>query len=81
MNLHELKRLLMEATPLPHKVNRYDHGGGRVFVDAGEDRNLIADFYEEADRELFIALRNAAPELIAACEERDRYKKRLEGKT
>lgn len=36
-------------------INRYEHGGGRMFVDDGKNRDLIADTYNAGDRE-FIAL-------------------------
>jgi len=47
---------LDDATSETHpqlKVNRYDHGGGRMFID-GETRQLIADFYDEAEREFYV---------------------------
>lgn len=34
------------------KISRYDHGGGRIYFDDGEHRELVADAYGEADREL-----------------------------
>jgi hypothetical protein len=59
----KLQELMEKATPLPLKLNRYDHGGGRLFQE--EPRKLVADFYEEADRELFVAMRNHLPEILA----------------
>ena len=65
MTLDDLLRLAAEATPGPLTVRRYDHGGGRFSASdaAGYDRNLVADFYHEGDRELFAAF---SPEVAAA---------------
>jgi hypothetical protein len=64
--LEELKALLNAATPLPLKVNKYDHGGGRLFHD--EPRKLVADFYDQPDRDLFLAMRDQISDLIAVAE-------------
>lgn len=64
--IENLKALMAKATPLPLAVNRYYHGGGRLYRE--EPRKLVADFYDEADRELFISMRNALPDLLAAIE-------------
>jgi hypothetical protein len=76
--IERLRVLLEQATPISDaKLIRYDHGGGRYYsavkrsVDealySGEEhRTLIADFYHEADRELFVLLRELAPDLLAA---------------
>lgn len=57
--LREQSRVLTEAFAKTTKgkvtINRYEHGGGRMFVDDGKNRDLIADTYNEGDRE-FIAL-------------------------
>ena len=57
--LREQNRVLREAFAKTTKgkvtINRYEHGGGRMFVDDGKNRDLIADTYNEGDRE-FIAL-------------------------
>lgn len=57
--LREQNRVLWEAFTKTTKgtvtINRYEHGGGRMFVDDGKNRDLIADTYNEGDRE-FIAL-------------------------
>lgn len=50
-----------KANSLPMKVNRYDHGGGRFWTELDGKRNLIADFYEEGDREYYLA---ASPSAI-----------------
>ncbi len=64
MNLPELKRLLVEATP-----GQWELSPSGVVVD---DKGAV--LLDRRTKELIVALRNAAPELIAACEERDRYK-------
>ena len=57
--LCEQNRVLAEAFAKTTKgkvtINRYEHGGGRMFVDDGKNRDLVADTYNEGDRE-FIAL-------------------------
>lgn len=81
MDIKRLKKLLLEATPLPHKIMRYEHGGGRVWV--GEEsgkRNLIADFYEEADRECFIAARENLCQLIESNEKISRALEEIENR-
>lgn len=65
--LAALEALEKAATPANEiEVTRYGHGGGRAFsrVD-GEARNLVADFYNESDREAWIAARNALPSMLA----------------
>lgn len=70
MDLEKLKALCEDATPGPFKVARYDHGGARVYTeDMNQNRELVADFFNEADRECWIAARTAVPELIARIEE------------
>ena len=57
--LREQNRVLAEAFAKTTKgkvtINRYEHGGGRMFVDDGKNRDLVAETYNEGDRE-FIAL-------------------------
>lgn len=49
------------------KVIRYDHGGGRVYVDEeGSGRELIADLYREDMRDFVIRAGSAHEELRAA---------------
>jgi hypothetical protein len=57
-----LRALVEASTPGPFTVNRYENGGGRMFVDT----NLVADFYGDGpgNRELFVALREIAPALV-----------------
>lgn len=69
--LAALAELEKKATPADKlMIDRYDHGGGRCFVPGddrlrGEGRKLVVDYYHEEDRELFHALRLAAPALLA----------------
>lgn len=73
----ELEKLCEAATPEP-QLTRYSHGGGRSFVEtpplkdqfgrslgSGTDRELIADYYTEVDREFYHATRTALPEALA----------------
>lgn len=72
-----IRELLARATPMDEFVQliRYDHGGGRLFRETDEgtrNRKLIADFYEESDRELFYAMRNSAASLLDGYERAQR---------
>lgn len=51
-----VQALLEKATPIEHANALYR---------GEEERTLIADFYHEADRELFVALRIHLPALLA----------------
>lgn len=62
--IEELRELEAKATPLPHHIDRYEHGGGRVSVLDDGVRHLVADYFYEADRELHIALRSNASWLL-----------------
>lgn len=53
------------ATPQPLNLTRYDHGGGRLVQNEGNNLQLIADFYDEANREFYVAARDDVPRLIA----------------
>lgn len=53
-----------KATAGKAELRRYDHGGGRLAIFDGKERDLVADFYDEANREYFEAVRTDAP-LIA----------------
>lgn len=66
--------LLAQLTPEPHVVHRYEHGGGRVYREVpresphyrGEtERTLIADYYQEGDREFHIAAPGLVRDLLA----------------
>lgn len=67
--LDRLAVLAEKATPGPYKVNRYEHGGGRFYVEPESriSRDLIADFYLESDRELYAALDPATVRALIAC--------------
>lgn len=54
----EVEELLANAAHGPLTLIRYDHGGGRLYRE--EPRDLIADFYDAANRELHYA----APDLL-----------------
>ena len=49
------------------RLERYRHGGGRLAnFSMNSDRELVADFYGEADREFYTAARTDVPALVAA---------------
>ena len=63
--MSDVKRLLDEATPPDEWATyRYQNGGGRVSV----GNRLLADFYEEGERELFLHARTRLPDYEAAVE-------------
>jgi hypothetical protein len=49
-----LRALVSKVTPGKHETMRYVHGGGRIHVD--ETRTLVADLYQEGDREFVAAI-------------------------
>jgi hypothetical protein len=65
-----------KATPGP-LLTRYEHGGGRSYLQTGDweslhgkrDRKLVADYYNEADREFYHHARTDIPNLLAHIEE------------
>lgn len=60
----EAQELLANAAHGPLTLIRYDHGGGKLYRE--EPRDLIADFYDAANRELYYR----APKLLSAlCDE------------
>lgn len=79
----ELDRLERAATPAGElALCRYGHGGGRLASPPGwqtemGDRELVADFYQEAERELFFALRNACRPLLNRLAELEAENERL----
>lgn len=78
-DLDRLEALHKAATPISlENIMRYDHGGARILDLSLGQRVLIADFYEEPDRECWIAARLALPALIAAARERDELLAALE---
>jgi hypothetical protein len=34
------------------KIDRYNHGGARIYFEDGDDLELVADTYQETDREI-----------------------------
>lgn len=63
--IEKIRELLEKANRSPSRtLIRYDHGGGRLYIpgDGDERRDLIADFYDEANREFYYR----APENIEA---------------
>ena len=66
----EARQYLVQMTPIDSMtLTRYEHGGGRLFVDgSASQRQLIADFYDEANREGILWLLHNAQLLCAALE-------------
>lgn len=70
--LTEMEAQAQAATPAEQlALNRYDHGGGRLASPAdwmsnnpSASRDLVADFYNEADREFYFVSRTNVPRLI-----------------
>lgn len=70
--LNEIEQRANAATDLPEnqtRRNRYDHGGGRMYVESNGGRDLIVDVYNECDREFYFHARTDIPKLIAALRE------------
>jgi len=67
--LERVKELDREASPAPH-LTRYGHGGGRAWTGTPSDpgRTLVADYYNEGDREFYHAARDGWPRLAKAVE-------------
>lgn len=58
--LKAMKEAAAKATREPLVLIRYDHGGGRMYAEIDDpdndlrpQRELIADFYDEANREFY----------------------------
>ncbi len=70
--LNEIRERCEKATPGPELV-RYEHGGGRSYIQTGDweslhgkrDRKLVADYYNEEDREFYHSARADIPALLA----------------
>lgn len=62
--LAEIEGRLAAVTPGEWELSRYDHGGGRIW-DSATKRVLIADLYQEGDREFIAHARTDIPALIA----------------
>jgi hypothetical protein len=65
MTTDDMLAIARAATPMDShtEIIRYEHGGGRVARFESE-RRLIADFYNEADRECWIAARDKFERLL-----------------
>lgn len=75
----EIRERVEKATPEPMKRNRYEHGGGRMFVEGdreGHGRHLVLDAYDEANREFYFHAREDIPYLLA---ENQRLRDQLAG--
>lgn len=71
--LVEARELLANAAHGPLELIRYEHGGGRLYRE--EPRDLVADFYDAGNRELYYR----APELLCAlADEVERMRKQEE---
>lgn len=74
--LDAIRERCEKATPGPELV-RYEHGGGRSYIQTGDweslhgkrDRKLVADYYNEEDREFYHSARADIPALLAHIEE------------
>jgi hypothetical protein len=54
-----------EAATSGAELVRYDHGGGRLYKKRGSpNRELVADFYDEANREFYFSARTDIPYLL-----------------
>jgi hypothetical protein len=61
--LAEWKRLSDGATP-KLELTRYEHGGGRAFVIKDGRPELVADYYDERNREFYHESPTALPVLL-----------------
>lgn len=72
-----LLSLREKATPVDGAVFReYDHGGGRLFVEAPQ-RRLIIDVYHEGDRSFFFSAHKMADTIAELLAEVERLSGRL----
>lgn len=72
-----LLALREKATPVDGAVFReYDHGGGRLFVEAPQ-RRLILDVYHEGDRDFFFSAHKMADTIAELLAEVERLTSRL----
>lgn len=67
-DIEAIKARVKAMQPGDHRINRYDHGGGRMWIEDGESRHLVADTYQEGDREFFALARPDMIDLIAYIE-------------
>lgn len=67
--LDEIRERWEAATPGPWEIDRYPKGGARIATNFGNgSRKLIADTYQEGDREAIFNARTDVPALLAAIE-------------
>lgn len=64
-----VRELDEKATPAP-ALTRYGHGGGRAWTGTALEpgRTLVADYYNEGDREFYHAARTLLPRLAKVVE-------------
>ena len=68
-DVKRLRELLAAATPVTDAdLIRYAHGGGRWAMLRDGERELVADFYNEADRETHVAAWLALPAFLDSLE-------------
>jgi hypothetical protein len=82
--LKKLRDLLKARTEITDEdLMRYEHGGGRWAKLRDGERKLIADFYNEEDREYIVAAALSLPALLALIErltaDRENWAKTLPG--
>lgn len=72
MTLDDLRTLEKLATPPRRcgaaRIGDYGPPEGIQFATVCQDDQKVAEFYEQADADFYVALRNAAPALIACAE-------------
>ena len=71
LNLEAIKARCEKATESSDlTLTQYAHGGGRLFVIGGpnSERKLVADFYDEDNREFYYHARTDLPALVAEVE-------------
>lgn len=61
--LKEIEERCNKATPGPNLI-RYSLGGGRSLLDNGRERKLVADYYNEEDREFYHNALTDIPRLL-----------------
>jgi anti-sigma factor ChrR (cupin superfamily) len=60
-----LMRERAEAATVGASLDRYTHGGGRMATFAADDRHLVADFFDEGNREHYAAWQPAVALALA----------------
>jgi hypothetical protein len=66
--LDGFKAQLAAVTPGPYILSRFDHGGGRMYVESGSSRKLVADTFKEGDREFHYTAPSTVARLTGALE-------------